>query len=290
MAYPNLNDDRSERVVYDSVDCPVYVRKGRLSFYPDYRAESHWHDDVELILILSGQMQYKINGESVLLKCGEGIFVNTRQLHFGYSDTKDECEFICILLHPVLLCSSCSIEQKYIKPILFNENIPFYHLTRESAWEIEVLRAISDIYNALDDRVFELKLQRAFCDIWIALCENVISIEKEHCYQGRHLFALKDMIAYINQSYREKLSLEDIARAGGVGKTGCCGIFKQYANKTPNEFLTDVRLRRGGELLRDTDMTVLEISNEVGFSGASYFTEAFHKCYGCTPSEYRRQF
>lgn len=288
MLYPNINFDRSERVVYDKSDYQVYIRKGKLSAYPNFRAESHWHDDLEFILVLSGNMQYNINGEMVTLGQGEGIFVNTRQLHFGYSEKNDECIFICILLHPILLCSSQTIEKKYIAPILFNDNIPFYHLTQKSDWETKVLYSIKEIYDAFNDKLFELKIQREFYNIWIRLCENIISIEKKHTFHNHHLSALKDMISYMNRNYREKIDLSSIARAGKVGKTGCCAIFKKYINKSPNEFLTDLRLRKGIDLLRDTDMTVLEISCEVGFSGASYFTETFHKYYGCSPKEYRK--
>lgn len=287
MIFSNLNSDRSERVAYDKVDFPVYIRKGILSTYPDYRAESHWHDDIEFILILSGQMKYNVNGEIITLNKGEGIFVNTRQLHFGYSDNKNECVFICVLIHPILLCSSKTVEDKYINPILFNEHIPFHSLSKKNDWEIKILNAILKIYNSINDDVFELKVQRCFYDIWIALCENVISIEK-HCYKNHHLSTLKDMISYINDNYQEKITLDNLAKAGKVGKTSCCAIFKKYLNKTPNEFLTDLRLRKGTELLKNTDMTVLEISYEIGFSGASYFTETFNKFFGCTPSEYRK--
>lgn len=288
MIYPNINPDRAERVNYDRFDYPVYVRKGCLSAYPNYRAESHWHDDVEFILILSGRMQYNINGEVIEIAEGEGVFVNTRQLHFGYSDKKSDCVFICVLLHPVLLCSSRAIEQKYVNPILFNEHIPFCLISRKNEWEISVLNAIKNIYDYSFDKISELKIQRAFYDIWIALCENVISITKDESVKNHNLFALKDMISYINSNYQEKISLEDIAKAGKVGKTGCCNLFKKYVNKTPNGFLTDLRLKKGVELLNETDKTILEISYEVGFSGASYFTETFRKNYGLTPKEYRK--
>lgn len=285
----SLNIDRSERVLYDRADYPVYIRKGRLSLYPNYSAESHWHDDVEFILILSGSMFYNINGEIVLLSEGEGIFVNARQLHFGYSEVGNECVFICILMHPILLCSSERMEENCIKPLISDERIPFYHFRASSTWECKILSAIREIYEVCDEKFAELKIQRAFFDIWISLCENVMSIKKENAPADHHLSTLKEMLSYINRNYKEKLTLENIARAGGVGKTGCCAIFKRYINKTPIGYLTELRLRHGTELLCETDKTVLEISYEVGFSGASYFTEMFRKFYGCSPREYRKK-
>lgn len=97
------------------------------------------------------------------------------------------------------------------------------------------------------------------------------------------------MIAYIQKNFREKISLEDIAKAGNVSKTSCCKIFKKYVNQSPNAYLIEYRLRSGLELLRTTDMTVTEICFEVGFNGPSYFSESFHKAFGYSPIEFRRR-
>lgn len=288
MPYSNIKSDKSERVLYDKADYPAYIKKGVLSSYPNYTAQSHWHDDLEFIYIISGHMLYNINGEIILMKEKEGVFVNARQLHFGYSEDRSECIFICVLLHPILLCLSKNIEQKYVVPLISNNEIMFYHLKGNCEWEKVVLSSIQKMYDYKNDKISELKIQREFFNIWIELCENIISIKKENNSNNHHLSILKTMISYIDQNYRWKISLEDIAFSGSVGKTNCCMLFKKYVNKTPNEYLTELRLRKSIELLQKTDMTVLEICYEVGFSGASYFTEVFHKYFDCTPSMYRQ--
>ena len=92
-------NDRSENVSYDTPEFPVYVRRGMLSSYPNFSAISHWHEDIEFIFVQSGHMEYNINGVTVRLNEGEGIFVNSRQLHYGFSKEFEECIFICILIH-----------------------------------------------------------------------------------------------------------------------------------------------------------------------------------------------
>lgn len=67
------------------------MREALLSQYPEYRAPSHWHDDIEFICVLLGGMKYNVNGEIVNLKKGEGIFVNSGQMHSGFSDNGQEC-------------------------------------------------------------------------------------------------------------------------------------------------------------------------------------------------------
>lgn len=285
----HLNFDHSERVLYNKVDYPAYIRRGTLSSFPNYTADSHWHDDVEFILILSGEMVYNINGEIVLLREGEGIFVNARQMHFGYSDMKKECVFICLLLHPMLLCYSKTAEENIINPIILNDHIPFYVFRKVNGWEKRILSNIRYIYDIRNDKLAELKIQKAFLEIWILLCENIVTISKSDDFKNNRLSVLKNMILFVDRHYKEKIFLEDIASSGNVGKTSCCSIFKKYINKTPMEYVTEYRLRKSLELLRNTDMTVLEISFEVGFSGASYYSETFRKFYDCTPTEYKTQ-
>ena len=97
MIYIDLKDDLSEKMVYDYPDCPAYTIHEMLSHYPNYSAISHWHDDIEFLMIQSGQMQYNVNGKILTLEQGQGIFVNSRQMHYGFSESHRECE---LFLHP----------------------------------------------------------------------------------------------------------------------------------------------------------------------------------------------
>lgn len=283
-----INPDNSEKVQYNTDDYPVYVRRDVLSTYPNYTAVSHWHDDVELIAILSGHMIYNVNGEATRLDAGNGIFVNARQLHYGYSDDRSECIFICVIFHPMLLCASRYLEQKFVAPILSDSSLPWHFLDQGIGWEAQILEDVQKIYGVLPENTAELKIQSLISDIWSRLYQNRKVCEDAPPIRNHHLSALKEMVAFIQEHYREKISLSDIARAGGVGKTSCCAIFRRFVNQTPNAYLTDYRLRKGAELLLSTNLTVTEICYEVGFSGGSYFTETFHRCLGCSPGEYRK--
>lgn len=282
-----LKNDKSEKVAYNMPEFPAYIRKGILSTYPNYSAISHWHDDIEFIFIISGQMQYNINGKHVLLKSGEGIFVNTRQLHYGFSKEHEECIFICVLLHPLLLCSSPFVEQKYIIPVLTNECMPYLVLHKDNSNENNILKFVREIYDQSSVATFALKVQDLFFRIWENLFLLSGHIEKKQVPYNQNLTILKEMIRFIYSHYSEKISLADISQAGKVGKTTCCAIFQKYTNETPISYLIEYRLKISIDLLLTTDKTISEICFEVGFSGASYFTETFRKFYGCTPTEYR---
>lgn len=287
MIFMELKDDRSEKIRYDYADYPIYMRKGLLSSYPNYAAPVHWHDDIELIAVLSGEMQYNVNGEVIVLKENEGIIVNARQLHFGFSEKRKECDFICILLHPLMLCTTSAYKRDFVLPVLHNRNATFVKLNKEIIWQKEILEDIGHMYSVKDGKSAPIKVQTLFLNIWVRLYEN-ITHENHSEIQNADLSILKNMIGFIQQNYAVKISLADIAASGAVGQSKCCKLFAKYIDQTPNMYLTQYRLDKSTKLLKNTDMTVTEIAHAVGFNGSSYYAEAFRKWSGISPSEYRK--
>lgn len=105
----------------------------------------------------------------------------------------------------------------------------------------------------------------------------------------RNLSTVKDMLHFIQENYKEKISLEDISNAGNVCKSQCCSLFHKYLRQTPVNYLISYRLEKSIELLISSDLTITEICFECGFTGASYYTETFRKHFGCSPREYRKK-
>lgn len=284
----DLRDDRSERVRYDDGVYPIYIRRGILSLYPDYAAPIHWHDDIELIAVLDGEMDYNVNGTIVTLCKGEGIFVNSRQLHFGFSEPKTECAFICILLHPLLLCSTPGYERDFVLPVIHSDT-PYIFLDPGNGWQRAILREIHKIDRCKGQKTTPLKVQSAFSEIWSLLYEHIPSEGHTTCAKSTDLTAVRNMVGFIQKNYSQKISLQDIALSGAVGISKCCMLFARFFDLTPNTYLNHYRLGKGLELLRQSDRTVTDIALSVGFGSASYFTETFRKFYGTSPTEYRKQ-
>ncbi len=285
MIYMELNDDRSEKIYYSFKNYQIYIRKGVLSSYSNFAAPPHWHNDVEFISVLSGEMQYNVNGEIITLNEGQGVFVNSKALHFGFSDLHKECEFICVLLHPLMLCSSTEIEREFVSPVLSNPSIPFIKLHDNIEWQKLVLDCVNLIYHSKDKVSAPLIISGLFFRMWSQIFENttIYSTEKPN----NDLAIIKNIIGFIQKNYDKQIFLNEIARAGYVGQSKCCKIFREYIGQTPMAYLTQYRLNKSLQLLQNTDMTITEIALSVGFNGNSYFAETFKKNYGKTPLEFR---
>ena len=283
------NSDLSELIKYDSTDSPVNVFPGVLSEINNYPTRRHWHNDVEFVKITEGSINYNINGEIVSLKKGEALFINSKQFHYNFPGDEKECKFLCVILHPVLMCSSKTIAEKYISPILSNSGaLPYYVFRPDTHWENTVITCIERIYNLEKEECFELMLYSQFFNLWTQMFINLSHKANANTQDTQHLTELKNMISFIKEHYREKISLYDIANAGGACKTSCYTIFKKFTNQTPGEYLTEYRLQKSIELMQNTDKTFTEICFDVGFSGASYYSEIFKKVFGMSPSEYKK--
>ena len=288
MILLELRDDRSEQVRYSYTDYPIYMQRALLSSYANYAAPVHWHDDIECIAVLSGKMQYNVNGETMTIREHEGVIVNARQIHFGFSTAKDECDFVCVLLHPLMLCATAACERDFVLPLLHNRNAAFVKLNEDVSWQKAIYESIREMYAIRDEKAAPLKIQHLFSGIWIRLYER-ISSEGDAKTQNADLSILKNMMGFIQKNYAVKISLADIAASGAVGQSKCCKLFAQYVQRTPNTYLTQYRLDKSTTLLKSTDMTVAEIAAAIGFGGSSYYAEAFRRWCGKSPTQYRHE-
>ena len=291
MYQVTLREDGSEVVRYDYEDYPAYVSEGLLSTFPNYAMESHWHTELEFIHVLEGAMRYNVNGEILELAPGDTLIVNSRRFHCGFSSEKRECRYLVALLHPMTLCVSPQLERRYVGPFLADWAPAYFLLRGDAPWEREVADGIRRIYQSREEESAPLLIQAEFYRLWRALYDNRLRGTAPRggpSKRDQKLALLKDMVAYIKNNYRQKLTLEDIAKVGYLSKNGCLALFRRYLHETPINYLTRYRLKMGAELLANTKYSVTEIAYQVGFSGASYFTECFHRLYGRAPLEYRK--
>lgn len=284
-----LNSDFSETVAYNNPLFPAYIRPGILSSYPDYSAVSHWHKDLEFVLALKGCMTYNVNGELVNLSEGNGIMVNSRQLHYGFSPQHTECEFICILLSPELLSGNEWFYQNYIEAITENPLYPYLHLDRET-WNISILEHLNQIYTAFSARheLSYFALIKEFLSILEILYENLDTRNCGTKKESQELTSLRNMITYIEEHYTQRITLEYIASAGACCKSRCSSLFKKYLRETPMTYTAKLRLQKSLAALLNSDQSITDIAYEHGFCGASYYCETFQKYYKMSPLQYRK--
>ena len=95
---------------------------------------------------------------------------------------------------------------------------------------------------------------------------------------------------YIDEHYKDDLSLEQLADLVGMTPTAFSRYFKQRTAKYISEYIVDSRLGHAARLLVDTSDSVSEICWATGFNTLSNFNRLFRKRKGCSPTEFREKY
>lgn len=98
-----------------------------------------------------------------------------------------------------------------------------------------------------------------------------------------------NVIWYIEQHFREEISLSELAEHFFVVPAYLSRKFKEKKNCTVMQYLENVRLRRSRELLESTSLSISDIARTTGYNDSNYFARSFRKVYGVSPREYRNQ-
>jgi two-component system response regulator YesN len=138
------------------------------------------------------------------------------------------------------------------------------------------------------NKVLILQTQEEIC-AWISFALNdfidsVYALQKP-LRQSR----LGPALEYIQKHYREKLTLEEIARAAHLSVSRLCHLFREQMGFPVFDYITSLRISRAKSLLLSTDRTCLQICYDSGFFNLSYFNRTFRQQTGMTPTQFRRQ-
>jgi AraC family transcriptional regulator of adaptative response / methylphosphotriester-DNA alkyltransferase methyltransferase len=89
-------------------------------------------------------------------------------------------------------------------------------------------------------------------------------------------------------NYNKQVHLDYVSRQLGVSINHLIKLFKQHTNFTPTQYITKIRVDKAEELLKQGDISILEIAYATGFKSLSNFYKCFKNQTGYTPSEYKK--
>ena len=96
------------------------------------------------------------------------------------------------------------------------------------------------------------------------------------------------MILEYTQKHYDTISLEYLSRFFNYNESYLSRMFREKMNMTFSELLMSIRMKKAADLLKNTNYSVADISEMIGYSSVDYFTKAFKKYYRLTPSQYRK--
>lgn len=114
-----------------------------------------------------------------------------------------------------------------------------------------------------------------------------IKLMSNNSFQGKFLEDAEAIV--LNNIAEEQFGVSELASHMNMSRSSLLRKIKKQADLSASQFIRQIRLQKGLELLTDTELTISEISYEVGFGNSSYFIKCFREQYGYPPGEVRKQ-
>ena len=269
---------------------PFYI-----SFSNVAEEDFHYHNELEMLLVLRGTTKCKIHNVLYTLSEGDVLIIDTLDMHRIFDSSPD----ILIL-------------DTYIDLSVYDElypNIEYMIFACE-----DYSKASSLKYQDLQKKVSILKNHIAKTalaymndrdDVPILMdCMNDLIFTLVNQFQGFliednkfkadtggpgdiDLSRLYTIIKYIYLNYNKKITLEDLADIVYLNPYYISHLIKNTSGLSFHNFLSYVRLEYAEKHLVESQLTLTQISESCGFSSPSYFNKCFKNWYGMTPSQYR---
>ena len=256
----------------------------------------HYHNEMELVLMLRGDAKYKVHHQDFIVKTGEIVVVDTQDLHYIYESSED---MIMLQFH---------VDVAHFSDEYPNIDVMFFFCEESegesSQWQHRLHNKIAFLahhiaemmilcQNGGNDDMLRDKL-REFLYIMVDKFQAFF-IENKKFHSGHEdaspidLERLYRIMHYMYVNFDKKITLGDIAELEHLSIHYVSHFIKKTSGLSFQNLLNYIRLEQAEKLLNENKYTLTHISEACGFSSAAYFNKCFKSWYGITPAEYRKQ-
>lgn len=250
---------------------------------PGYQFKGEKHSFYELTYVDTGVLHTEVDGVTYTLSEKEMIIYGPGQFHKQFTEEDQTVSYVTILFNMENLTPG--VADNWSK-ILLNKVFPYNKktytliktLVQESSTGIPYMDSL--MLCLLTETIIRL-LQSAY----IVSTAPPSSVARQN-YQDE-LF--DRIIAYVESKIYEPLTIAEICQQFSMSRSSLQLLFKNAVNQSPKKYISDMKLERSRQMLRENKYTVSEISLKLGYSSIHYFSNAFNQKYHISPSEYAKR-
>ena len=247
------------------------------------RLVNHFHDYYEVFLVSDGCVYHTVNGIKTLLKRGDLLFIRAEDIHL-MSYCNNSSFSIANLAFTSDICKSLfsyldgGIE---ISKLLESESPPNVKLqdneTEKLLYTLQSINTAS--YTDPSEKILKMKsvLFKIFSDYF----------SKYTVKENSYTLWFEYLCEQLNKPSVFQKRTIDLSSMCGKTQEHISRCFKKNLGLTPSEYINEIRLNYAANLLKNTNISVLEISMECGFENLSWFYRKFKEKFGVTPKEFR---
>ena len=242
----------------------------------------HDHTFFEIMVVLEGALSHFINGQKEVLKVGDIRFIRPTDCHFQNSHADNKATTLNVSFTHRFI-ESCLEMDSGFKPYFENSQVPpTNHLNDLCLQHVRFLADTITQSEAGWEEVRNIKLLIFNCLNYLFLFNDKT---KNDLGKPDWLLAF---VRSLDDPQNFKLSINELCQRVNYTPSSMSVIFKKYMGKTIVQYWVDVKINYARNLLRNTNYSVLDISDLLGYDSLSHFYHVFKTNVGLTPVQYRK--
>lgn len=244
---------------------------------------AHWHREIELLYIKSGEIKMQVNNYSFTATAGDLIVCDTGDIHYSNSYQDNSC--LDFLLFDTSLLGTHYQYQYFSTPLLKKAQLSHFGFDK----------LLLEVEHLIDQEMSEQKeyyqniIQANIQNLWYNLL-RIMPVETDlniiHNRRNSLLVDLQKLLTYMEDHINENISLETAASMMHFSPSHFSKIFKQLIGVNYIKYLNILRITKASEMLCNSDVTITQTAYHCGFQNIRTFNRVFKEITGQTPSNY----
>lgn len=243
------------------------------NFIPNWHSQTEKIDYSVFILVVKGRVKYSINGKQIIAEKGDLLFIPSGTERGGENHESGEHQKYTVVF-------SIPENAIYTNPFPIEQN--FYHIkTRNPEYVKHRFERL--FVDSRGDRKF-----RSY--ICIGILQELLGmfareLESPTITPSKVKYA-SIIEQYLLENYRKNIEIEQLAKLINRSPSYTISVFKELMGQSPIRYIHQLRIIEACNLLLNTDMTIVTISEYLGYYDPSYFSRMFKKLTAMSPKEF----
>lgn len=241
----------------------------------------HEHAYHEIFIVCDDEINYTLNGKPFKIYKGTISFVKKTDVHSFKSSRNKKATHINVIFSDELLKVVANGIDVNLYDKLLVENVNFILNKQEYDYINYTISVINNTERLSLEYFSELKI----------LLTNLLNIINRNVNKINSVYPdwYNDLILNVRKPSFISASVKDIYKASSYSEPITIEAFKKYTGLTPVKYLTELKLNYACNMLKNTQKTTLEISQDIGYESLSHFNRIFKSHYNLTPKEFRNK-
>lgn len=244
---------------------------------PSYSFGPEVRDHYIIHYILDGKGEFTVNNKTYKLGKREGFLIRPGETTYYKADDNNPWIYMWIGFNGLK-------SETYLKYANLSVNNPIFKYDKDNLLKKYILDILS--LNMMTHSN-ELKIEGLLYLFLGTLIENNKYKDYSNNYSVREIYINKS-IEYINNNYSSNIKISDIASHVGLNRSYFSNLFTKTLGISPQEYLLSLRMEKACNLLGNSQLTIGEVSMQVGYMDQLTFSKIFKKTKGVSPKLYRQ--